>query len=231
MMLSIGQSVTVAFEKVRSRVARNGILRTLTSALWTAVSPILRRRNRLIWEMKLGPRPASAWERDEELMILGPDNVDQELTAGLRSLLAEASATQEIEGVRGGDRLFVVASKTNFLACSYIFFDTTKETRRHARIYGEPRNTPIIGMSFTSPAARGRGLYRRILNDMFVFLAEMRCERAICEIHPDNTPSNRASEAAGMRVCRELRDWSVLNRIFVQRVTEGGKSRWRVLWA
>ena len=64
----------------------------------------------------------------------------------------------------------------------------------------------------------------------FRYFAEMNYDRAVCEVHPGNTPSNKASLAAGMRVCRELSDWAIFNKLFVQRVTEDGKSRWRVLW-
>jgi hypothetical protein len=229
-MSHIGQTLAIGVRKVRSHLRQAGFRRTLVAAVLTAVSPVVRRRERLIWEVKLGPREPSTWERGEKLLILGPENIDKALTGPLRSFLGGPAAAAEIEGVRGGDRLFVVASKMDFLACSYIFFDTTNETRRQARIYGERQNTPIIGMSFTSPAARGKGLYRRILNEMFRYLAHMNCDRAVCEVHPGNTPSNKASQAAGMRVCRELRDWAILNKLFVQRVIEGGKSRWRVLW-
>lgn len=228
-MPSIGQTAALGVRKVCSRLRETGLRRTLAAAVSTAASPIVRRRERLIWEMKPGPLEPSVWERGEKLVILGPENIDKELSDQLRAFLGPAAAP-EIEGVRGGDRLFVVATETDFLSCSYIFFDTTNETRRQARIYGEQRNTPIIGMSFTSPAARGRGLYRRILNEMFRYLANINCERAVCEVHPGNTPSNKASQAAGMRVCRELCDLAILNRLFIQRVTERGKSRWRVLW-
>jgi hypothetical protein len=229
-MARIGRTLVVALGKFRARLREAGWRRTVASALSTAVSPVLRRRERLIWERKLGPLEPSVWEPGEKLVILGPDNIDKELTEELRSFLGGPAATPEIEGVRGGDRLFVVANAKETLACSYIFFDTTQETRRQARLYGEQPNTPIIGMSFTSPAARGRGLYRRILHEMFRYLAAMNCERAVCEVHPANTPSNKASQAAGMRVCRELCDWAIVNKLFLQRVTESGESRWRVLW-
>jgi RimJ/RimL family protein N-acetyltransferase len=222
-------AVTTRIRRVRGRIAEEGLLRTARGILATLASPVVRRRERLIWEVEIGAQKPSVWKAGERLLIFGPDNIDRNLTPALRLFLGDAPG--EIEGVRGGDRLFVVACGEEFLACSYIFFDTTKETRRHARIYGEPRNTPIIGMSFTASAARGRGIYRRMLNDMFVYLAGMGCRRAVCEVDPRNTPSNRASEAAGMRICRQVCDWEFLKSLFVQRVIEGGRSRWRVLWA
>ena len=81
----------------------------------------------------------------ERLMILGPENIEKELTGSLHSFLGGPAAAGEIEGVRGGDRLFVVATDTSFLAYSYIFFETTRETRRQSHIYGERQNTPSSG--------------------------------------------------------------------------------------
>ena len=190
----------------------------------------MRYTERLIWEVKLTPREPSIWEPGQRLIVLGPDNVDEKMTPALRSFLGLKENAGELDGLRRGDRLFIVATETEYLACSYIFFDTTRETRRHARIYGEDRNTPILGMSFTSPHARGRGLYRRILNEMLRLLHEMNYRRAICEVDPRNRSSNRASEAVGMNVCRELRDWALFNKVFVQSVNEAGKSRWRIVW-
>lgn len=228
-MASIVENLGTRMRRVRSRVSEEGAFRTGCAAFATLVSPIVQHRQRWIWEVKLGAHRPSTWNPAERLFIIGPENIDQALTPSLRAGLGGASG--ELAGVRRGDRLFVVAAGAEFLACSYVFFDVTKETRRHTRIYGEARNTPVIGMSFTAPAARGRGLYRRILNDMFVYLAGMGCQRAVCEVDPRNTASNRASEAAGMQICRELSEWSLLKRLFLQRVTEGGRSRWRILWA
>ena len=198
-MFRIGRMVAVGVQKFRAHLRHAGFRRTLAAAVSTAAAPVVRRRERLIREVKLGHREPSIWERGEKLMILGPENMDRELNGRLRSFLGGPEAAAEIEGVRGRYRLFVVGTETDFLVCSYFFFDTTNETRRQARIY-ERRNTPIIGMSFTSPAARGKGLYRRILNEIFRYLAYMNCDRAVCEAHPGKT-SNKASQAAGVRAC------------------------------
>jgi RimJ/RimL family protein N-acetyltransferase len=217
--------------RIRSELRRRGAWEILATGVRTVLHPVLRHRCRLIWEVKLQPPPPpSVWKPDERLLMIGSENIASEMTPGLREFLGSTSAAAEIKGVMGGDRLFVVAKGTEYLACSYIFFDTTRETRRQARIMGEPRNTPIIGMSFTAPAARGRGLYRRILNEMFRFLASRGFDRAICEVHPDNTPSNKASQAAGMYLYRRLSDWAILERLFLQRVHDASGSRWRIVW-
>ena len=217
---------------LRTEWRRRGALGMLQSAARAVIHLIVRRRDRLIWAMDLSQPPAVApWTSGEHLLILGPDNLDRELTPALRTFLGGDQAASDLDGVRRGDRLFVVRAGNEYLSCSYIFFATTRVTRRQARIYGEQRDTPIIGMSFTAPAARGRGLYRRLLTHMFAFLAAQGSIRAICEVHPDNTPSNRASQAAGMVLSRELTDWALLNRLFLQRVRENHATRWRVIWA
>jgi RimJ/RimL family protein N-acetyltransferase len=65
---------------------------------------------------------------------------------------------------------------------------------------------------------------------MFRYLHARGIPRAICEVHPDNHPSNRASEAAGMRICRRLHEWIFLKRLMVQRCTEPKGTRWRAIW-
>lgn len=217
--------------RLRSVTQRRGVWGALSGAAGTLLHPVLRRRTRNIWEARLHPPPEPVvWERGERLLVLGPQNLVSHLTPDLRAFLGGPGAAAELDGVAKGDRLFVVQNGAEYLACSYIFFDTTGETRRQIRILGEPRNTPVIGMSYTAPAARGRGLYRRILVEMFRHVAGAGFERAICEVRPDNTPSNKASHAAGMRLHRELSDWALFERLFFQRVRENGRSRWRVVW-
>ena len=48
------------------------------------------------------------------------------------------------------------------------------------------------------------------------------------EVLADNQPSNRANEAVGMKIRRQLTDWTVFRRIVVQRVVEDNEPHWRV---
>lgn len=204
------------------------VLRTIGKAI---LSPLIQYRRRLVWEVDLTKvQPLSQWESGQSLIVLGPENVKHDTTAELRHFLGGDAAAAELDGVGGGDRLFVVASPTEYLAYSYIFFATREASRRQARILGEAENTPIIGQSFTAREARGRGIYRRVLNEMFIYLRGTGYERAVCEVDPLNRPSIRASRAAGMRMCRELDDWRILKRILLQRVQESGRTRWRLCW-
>jgi GNAT superfamily N-acetyltransferase len=217
--------------KIRSQWRQEGTVATLHAAVETLLHPFVRHHQRLIWEVRLtNDRPPSEWGMNERLLIVGPENLQTEMTPSLEAFLGGSHAAAEADGIQGGDRLFVVVEEMSYLAYSYIFFDTTRETRRQARILGETRGTPIIGLSYTAPAARGRGLYRQILNEMFRFLARRGYTRAVCEVDPRNTPSNKASAAAGMQVCRELSDWVVLRRVMIQNVRESGRNGWRLVW-
>jgi hypothetical protein len=217
--------------KVRSLWRTRGLWGLLSGAGSTLISFVFRRRARLIWEARFTTPPLpSEWADGERLLVLGADNIDREMTSSMRLFLGGDEVADSIAGVRAGDLLFVLTNETEYLACSYIFFDKTQSTRKQAVIFGE-ENVPIIGMSYTLPSARGRGIYRRALHEMFRFLSNMGYERAICEVNPQNAPSNKASQAAGMQLCRELTDWAVLNHLFLQKVQESGKSRWRIFWA
>ena len=218
-------------QRLDEATARDESSESVLRTIGKAVLSLIQYRRRLVWEIDLTKeQPLSQWESGQSVIVLGPENMKRDMTAELRQFLGGDAATAELDGVAGGDRLFVVASQTEYLAYSYIFFATRKASRRQASILGETGNTPIIGQSFTAREARGRGIYRRVLNDMFKYLRSMDYERAVCEVDPLNRPSIRASRAAGMRMCRELDDWRILSRILVQRVQESGRTRWRLCW-
>ena len=205
--------------------------RGLRGTLSDALRPIIRFNARTVWEIELSAhRAPSEWSDGESLLIVGPDNFAAEMTASLREFVKGENSAFEIEGVHRGDRLFVVSGPSGYACYSYIFFDTREDSRRQAKILGEPMGTPIIGMSYTAPQARGRGLYRKLLNEMFGVLRGMGYSRVICEIEPTNAASQKASHAAGMRSYKELWDWRVLNRLMAQRVKVAGHSKWRLLW-
>src|SRR5262245_61915677 len=135
------------WRKIHSIWRREGLRAVLSAAGWSLIDPVLRRRARLIWEARFKPPPpANEWGRDERVLVLGPDNIDREMTPVLESFLGDGVANS-IAGVRAGDWLFVVANETEYLTRSFIFFDNTETTRKHALIYGE-WDVPIIGMSY-----------------------------------------------------------------------------------
>ncbi len=201
------------------------------AVLETLLYPVVRYRRRQIWSASLaGPRQPSQWRDGETIVFIGPGNFDSEVTAGLAAFAGNDEAA--LAGVRRGDCLCVVSDASGYLGCTYAFFTAnTPETRRQSKILGAAPETPIAGLSFTIPRARGRAIYRRALNDLFIHLRARGCQECICEIDPDNGASQSASLAAGMTLCRELTDWIVLRRLVLQRVCPvNGHRFWRVFF-
>jgi RimJ/RimL family protein N-acetyltransferase len=175
-------------------------------------------------------RPAVIWSDGESFQIVGPENLDTDLTPELRSFLGGEEGESEIEGVRLGDRVFIASDAAGYLGRTCLFFDTKEETRRQARILGELPTTPILGSSFTTPAARGRGVHKRLVGEVFRYLQDLGYRRVVCEIDYENIASQTAKKGVGMSVCRQISDWKVLDLLVVQKVKESGRSRWRCLW-
>lgn len=207
-----------------------GFERRMRDLLHSLVSKVLTFQSRYVWERKLeGDCEPAGWPAGETVEVIGPESAERAGRAPLFEFLGGERLAQELEGVRKGDRLFVVCTESGYAAYSFIFFDTTKGTRRQKKILLERPGTPVIGLSFTAPQARGRGIYRRLLKEMFRFLSASGVERVVCEVDPRNGPSNAASRAAGMQICRELTDCIIARRLVIQRVREAGAARWRIL--
>jgi hypothetical protein len=285
----------------------------------TIVGPLVRYRRHFIWEALLdAPRPPSPWSDEELLSIIGPEHLDAALKPRLRRFLGGESAARDLEGVRGGDRLILVTIDGNYVYSGYMYFDTTPETRRQMKIYGEAPGVPVLGncvslpfkiwhgpagtprqsalrskleqllpsgtdletaasgfktmglfihtaqlahnLGFSFDALKSRilagrnlwqavqdlkphvdaaaevrkawdnaSIHRRVLNEAFRYLWSLGYSRAINEVLAHNDASNKANEAVGMRVCRELRDWTIFKHFVLQKVGEGGRSRWRFI--
>ena len=130
-----------------------------------------------------------------------------------------------LEGVRQGDELFVVANGAAYQHCGYILFKT-----RQTRVIGERKGTPLIACCLTAPAARGRGLYRRALIAELRHLWDRGYRRVVIETSPDNLPSRKGIEAAGFRLCREVSAWIVLNwLVYQKRIEPAGATRRLIL--
>ncbi len=74
-------------------------------------------------------------------------------------------------------------------------------------------------------------IHRRVLNDLFRYLRQMGCRRAMNEVLAHNESSHKANIAVGMRVRRELVDWTICKHLMLQQVVEEGRSHWRVFLA
>ena len=305
--------------RLRAYSAKRGLRATLAALGRNVVQRLVRYQHHFIWEEDLTRRrEPSAWAADEQFSILGPDNIDGELSPSLREYLGGDGAAGDIEGVRKGDRLLLVRARGKYVYSGYIYFETTGESRRQKKIYAEDPRTPVIGTCVSAPlriwtesaqtitssealrkkvqgllgegedlaeAARdfkdlgqfvytafvshelkipfpalktlvcqGKPLWRaaqelkpgvdgmavarrawdessvhrRVLNEVFRYLRNLGYARAINEVLAHNLASSNANIAVGMRVCRELRDWIVCKRVVIQRVSESGRTDWRV---
>ena len=211
-----------------SRAAQcKAVLRPVARAI---IDVFIRYRHHYIWEALLdGPRDPSVWPEGQRFYIVEPDQLDAELNPHLWRFLGGAGAAYDLGGVRKGDRLLLVSSGSDYAFYGYIYFDTTSATRRQKRMFSENNSTPVIGTCFTAKDYRGIGIYRRVLNDTFRYLYQSGYSRATADVNTHNHPSNKASAAAGMTVCRELVDWLILKHLLIQKVKDAQGSRWRVL--
>ncbi len=204
------------------RVGRYWRHRGTVATVRFLLSRIIRREDRVVFEANLDTAPKDiSWSDDEQLKVIDRENVDVAVGADLFKFLGGNEAVENLKGVREGNELFVISDGTEYKHCGYILFRT-----RETRIIGEPKDPPLIACCYTAPAARGRGLYRKAL------LAELRhlwgrgYRRAVIETDLDNVPSRRGIEAAGFRLCREVRSWIVLNMLVYQkRIEPSGVSR------
>lgn len=171
-------------------------------------SRICRHESRIVFDSSTDKVPApAAWPEDERLLVIDRSNVDTVLDSRLRSFLGGEAAEDNIDGVRKGDVLFVIAKGNEYRHCGYILFKTPE-----CRIIGEVSGLPLIACCFTAPAARGCGIYRRALHAELRHLAARGYPRAIVETTPENIASIKGIEAAGFRLCRKVSAWIVLNR-------------------
>lgn len=178
----------------------------------------------VVYEADLeAPRSRTTWREGETLTSIGPEDLDVVITPTLRSFLGP-EAEENLEGVREGNRLFVISCRGELLHCGYILFQT-----RQTKIIGEPDSPPVIACCFTSPAARGRGLYRKALNSELCYLQEQGYKRVVIETHPENLPSRKGIEAAGFRLRRTVSAWIVLNWLIFQKSVEASDTKWKFL--
>ena len=166
------------------------------------------------------PRSASSWQADEQLHVLGPGNIDAELSPGLYSFLGGDEVNESLQSVRRGDALFAVKKGEAFVHCGYILFQT-----RSAKIAGEVEPVPVIGNCKTAIGAQGRGLYRKALNEEIRYLNERGYSRVIIITSPDNVPSQKGIEAAGFHLIRRVTAIIILNVLVISRVREKDRSR------
>src|SRR5438046_1603522 len=102
------RKVTSHLQRLQRHWRQRGALATATFVL----SRIFRHQVTLVYEALLekGRCRTVRWEADEQLLQIGPENLDANMTPRLKAFLGGESAYENLQGVREGDRLFVVAS-------------------------------------------------------------------------------------------------------------------------
>jgi predicted N-acetyltransferase YhbS len=215
-----GKGVLRAGERIRSYCRERGAVATCRFLM----SRVYRSRRYLVFEATLEKdRACPEWSEDERLQILSRENLDAALTPEITSFLGGTEADEHLRGVRTGDLLFLVMRGVACQHCGYILFET-----RQTRILGEQEPVPLIASCKTAPESRGRGLYRRALQAELCHLRTLGFQRAVIETDPDNAASRKGIEAAGFRLCRQVKVWLLLNWLVCQHVLEGSHARWRV---
>jgi hypothetical protein len=138
--------------KLRGYLARKGLTNAILGVARTLMRPVIRIERHGVWEtMLLDERPPSAWANDEEFRIVGPETLEGELNPRLVEFLGGENAAYDLEGVRRGDRLLIVTINGQYVYGGYVYFNTTEETRRQLKIYGEDGTSPVIGTCVSKP--------------------------------------------------------------------------------
>jgi RimJ/RimL family protein N-acetyltransferase len=130
------------------------------------------------------------------------------------------SIPEYLEGLPTGDVLLAASESGKYLHFGFVLL----HSRQLARL-GEKHPAPLIANCYTSPEARGRGLYRCALIEEIRYLKSQGHRRVLIETSSENVPSQRAIEAAGFRLIRRMNGFVVLRKFAAQWVTTAkGKS-------
>jgi len=152
MNLELAQYVRGMGGKVTARWRQMGPWITFMTILRKLFKPLVQYQHLFIWEVALdSPRSHSIWAPDERMTIIGPEMIDSVINPRLMRFLGGERAADDLEGVRGGDQLLLVENETGYVYSGYIYFDTTRQTRRQKKIYGEGNGTPVVGTCVSRP--------------------------------------------------------------------------------
>jgi hypothetical protein len=203
--------------RIRRYSRQHGVRATLAFLL----SRVVRHQQHVVFDMDLSAAPAAPdWNITQRVLVIGPENVDSAISPELYRFLGGDGAVENLQGLREGNRLFVVSNGDTFQHCGYILMKT-RETSLLAERFG----TPLIACCFTPTGARRQGIYRRALQEEVAYLGQQGFRRVIIETTPDNTASIRGIEAAGFRLCRRVSAWIILNHIGFARIVESSGER------
>lgn len=170
------------------------------------------------------PYAPALWTEGERLLVIGPDNLEPDLDPRIAAFLGGA-AYECVSGIRGGDRLFIVADAHEYLHRGYIIL-----SGQARKLIWELEDVPVIGYCYTVAAARGRGLYRRALIAEMEYLRELGYRRVVIDTEPGNHASRKGIEAAGFVFVRTVSSWIVLSLFAIQRMKAGSRTHSRLVF-
>jgi hypothetical protein len=217
-----------SINRVRQHCRTKGLIATVLAAAEMLLSPVLRRRRRVVFEAStVGVRQASPWAANERLLLIGPDNLDTLDPALLANLRVEKHQ-RDFDGIRHGNRLFLVVDGNECIHRSYVRLSEGLLNDRKSLFFGELEMLPEIRSCETAERSQSRGLYRRVLNEALRYVQSLGYSRAVLYVMAENTASIKGVRAAGFTVCRELQDWILFNLLVIQNVSEAGDTAWRI---
>jgi RimJ/RimL family protein N-acetyltransferase len=173
------------------------------------------------------PRTSSEWNVSEHLLIIGANN-QKDLSPRVTAFLSTVDQQDDLRGVKDGNILFLVTNGIECLHRGYIRLIDPGASDAKSVFFGGFENAPEIRSCETAPQARGKGLYRRVLNEQLRYLQALGHDRAVLYVMAENVASIKGATAAGFKLTRTLHDWIVFNLLVFQRVREAGSARWRL---
>jgi acyl carrier protein len=138
-MMTASEAIT----KVKRYWEKKGPAATAWAIAKNLVSPLVRRRQRLVFSAPLHvPREPSLWGHNENLLVIGPENMN-DLTPELMASLEPGKHWEDFQGIRNGNRLFIVAYGTQCLYRSYAC-TVERPGLRTAVFFGDLEGLPEI---------------------------------------------------------------------------------------
>ncbi|MCW5661963.1 MAG: hypothetical protein KIT60_30030 [Burkholderiaceae bacterium] len=173
---------------------------------------LARRREDLLFDIGLTGLPDAADPLPRVVFIDRANVGDASVAAVARQVFVGDNVPYRA-GVESSDMLCAVLDSQGALACyGFVLFRT-----HYKRILGVADDVPLIANCFTVPAARGRGLYVRMLRDLCRELARRGHTRAAISCEPGNVASRRGIARAGFSGLTHIRSTTILWRLIVAR--------------
>jgi len=184
---------------------------------------VLEQVDRVVYDIQLDREALiQEWPPDLELQVYDRSNC-LSVPNELKELLAADSSLDLLNNVSKGDLVFVVSSKEHVLHYGFVYLSS-----RQVFIIGEKSPVPLIGNCFTSPLARGRGLYRKALIAECEYLRKRGYSRVVIETSTSNVASQRGIEGAGFRLMREMKGYILFRRIAAQSIGTSAGRKFRL---